>query len=110
MNKPASRFGISAVTVSVEMADKNYGSGQSDFMSVGSRLPETAEGLDMSIDDVIQDGLHKYFAAWQTLMQAAWASGRIDRDIYETETKNTLRRLKKVRALYKRVLQADSTV
>ena len=33
MSKPLSKLGVSAVTVSIEIADKSYGSGESDFMT-----------------------------------------------------------------------------
>lgn len=108
MSKPMSRFGISAITVSVELSDKNYGTGSSSFMSIGSRLPDNAQGLPLSIDEAIEDGLDKYLAAWQTLMQAALANNQIESGEYVRQTKRYLRRIETVRRLYRKVLEAKA--
>jgi len=107
-DKPLSKLGITGVTVSVEIADKNYGSGQSDFMSVSSRIPDGMPGLPMDMDTVIGDGLDKYFAAWQTLLQAALASGRIDQADYMEQTRRFLTRVEKVRVLYRKMVKAEA--
>jgi hypothetical protein len=107
-DKPLSKLGISAITVSVEIADKTYGSGESLFMSVGSRLPESTPGLPLTADEAIDDGIDKYLVAWQTLLQAALAEGRISQGDYKRQTVNTLHRVKQVRELYRRIVKAEA--
>jgi hypothetical protein len=107
LSKSISRLGIVGVTVSVEIADKTYGAGTAHFMSVSSRLPDSSEGLAMTCDEVIEDGLEKYLAAWQTLMQARLASTEITTEEYKTETRRVLSRIKKVKALYKKLVSED---
>lgn len=101
--KPLSVLGVSSVSVSVELADMNYGSGEKNFMSISSKIPDGAEGLPLDMETVMGDGLDKYFAAWQTLLQAALASGRISQTTYVKQTELYLSRIKKVRALYKKI-------
>lgn len=107
-NSSLSKLGVSAVTVSVEIADKSYGSGKSTFMSVGSRLPESDVGLPLSLDEVIDDGLEKYMAAWQTLMQASLVQGEIGSEDYKLATRKALRRIKQVRALWHKLSEAEA--
>jgi len=95
------------VTVSVEIADKTYGAGTAHFMSVSSHLPDSVEGLAMTGDEVIEDGIEKYLAAWQTLMQVRLASTQIETEEYKTETQRILRRIKKVKALYRKIIAED---
>jgi hypothetical protein len=90
------------------MADKSYGSGESLFMAVGSRLPESAAGLPLTADEAIEDGLDKYLVAWQTLMQAALAEGRISVGDYKKQTANVLHRVKQVRELYRKLVKAEA--
>ena len=104
MSEPISKLGVTGVTVSVEIADKSYGAGQTDFMAVSSKLPEGTPGLPWDMEMVIGDGLDKYLAAWQTLLQAALASGRIEQGDYEEQTRRFLARVGKVRNLYKKLV------
>ena len=108
MSKPISKLGICGVTVSVQIADTSYGAGTTHFTSVSSRLPDNAEGLHLSADEVIQDGIDKYLAAWQVVMQARLAESSISAREYKNETKRVLLRIKQVRALYKKMVQAEA--
>jgi len=102
-----SKLGITGVTVSIEMSDKTYGSGTSSFCSVSSRLSDKADPVSMSMDEVVQDGVDKYLAAWQTLMQAALTTGQIESDQFQAQTKQALRRVGKVRALYQKIVKRE---
>jgi GTP cyclohydrolase FolE2 len=108
MSKPISKLGITGVTVSVQIADTSYGAGATHFTSVSSRLPDNVEGLQMSADEVIQDGIDKYLAAWQVVMQARLAESAISVREYKNETMRVLTRIKQVRALYKKLVQAEA--
>ena len=105
MGKSMSELGITGITVSVEIADKSYGAGQTSFMAISSKLPEGTPGLPWDTDAVIGDGMDKYFAAWQTLLQAALASGQLTQAEYVEQTQRFLTRIKKVRALYKKLVE-----
>ena len=107
MSEPLSKFGVTGVTVSVEIADVSYGAGQKRFCSVSSRLPDGVEGLPMTSSEVIDDGIKKYFAAWQTLLQAALATNQIESSEFKAQPRSALRRIKKVRAIFKRIVAEE---
>ena len=61
--KPTYR--INSISVSLELADKNYGSGMAHHANVQAFVDDAS--LDQ-INDVIDAGLMLYVAAWRTLM------------------------------------------
>ncbi len=61
--KPSYR--IKSISVSLELADKNYGSGTAHYANVEAYVDDAA--LEQ-INDVIDAGLTLYVAAWRTLM------------------------------------------
>ena len=93
-------FGITGVTVSVEIGNKKYGEGQSAFMSITSRLPEGAEPLQLTNDKVMEDGMEKYFTAWETLLQGLATSGSISGFEFKESLATALVRQQKVKAVY----------
>jgi hypothetical protein len=95
---------ITGITVSVDLADKTYGSGKGSFMSASARVPEGETGIPLEDgDQVISDGLDLYLAAWQTMLQGRLAAGEITSADYRKQTATFLSRLDKVKALYQRV-------
>ena len=61
--KPSYR--IKSLSVSLELADKNYGSGMANYASIEAHVDDASLG---EINDVIDAGLMLYVAAWRTLM------------------------------------------
>ena len=61
--KPSYR--IKSISVSLELADKNYGTGMAHYANLQAYVDDA--GLDQ-VNDVIEAGLMLYIAAWRTLM------------------------------------------
>lgn len=61
--KPAYR--IKSISVSLELADKTYGTGLSNYANIQAYVDDAS--LDQ-INDVIDAGLMLYVAAWRTVM------------------------------------------
>ena len=76
---------ISGLTVSVDVGDKEYGNGQSCFMNIQGRYPDSGQPIE-EIIDVVADGLDMYFAAWRALLGGRFATGKITKE----EFKDTL--------------------
>lgn len=64
-------YRIKSLSVSLELADKNYGSGMANYASIEAHVDDAS--LDQ-INDVIDAGLVLYVAAWRTLMAGQLAT------------------------------------
>ena len=62
---------IIGVTVSVDVSDKSYGTGNSSFMNVQGRYPDPG----VPLADVLIDGLDMFLAAWKSLLAGRYATG-----------------------------------
>ena len=67
--KPSYR--IKSISVSLELADKNYGSGMANYTRIEAHVDDASLG---QINDVIDAGLMLYVAAWRTLMAGQLAT------------------------------------
>lgn len=66
---------ISGITISVDIGDKEYGKGQNAFMNLQGKYPD---GVSIEeLEDVMEDGLDMYFAAWRTLLAGRYTSGQL---------------------------------
>ncbi len=93
-NKPQ----VTGVTVSVEFGDTVYGTGSKSFTNLQAKLPEPTTDLN----DVVDQGLDLYFAAWKTLLAGRMATGVIDADTFRTQFTATSERIEKVRKFLRR--------
>lgn len=66
MSKPV----ITGITVSLDIANKEFGNGSASFMNVQGKYPDPA-----TLDDVLIDGLDMYFAAFRSLLASRYATG-----------------------------------
>jgi hypothetical protein len=91
-------FRISNVTVSIEIADKEFGNGNSGHTSISGYVDDA--GL-AQIESVIDAGLSLYIAAWETVLGGKVATKLLAMSAQELQ--NTVaavqRRAAKVRAL-----------
>ena len=87
---------ISAVTVSVDFGDKEYGNGSNSFMNISARYPEPGVQLE-DLGDVIDQGLDMYFAAWETMLSARYATGILAGNDYKTYLEEATKRIAKAR-------------
>ena len=86
---------ISGVTVSVNFGDKNYGSGSDSFMNLKADYDPGVP--PENLDDVVDQGLDLYLAAWKTLLSARYATGVIVPDDYKKLLEASIKRIALVR-------------
>lgn len=83
---------IVGITVSVNLADKTYGSGSESFMNVQGRYPDPAV-----LKDVLIDGLEMYVSAWESLLASRYATGLSTAEEFKKAVADAKVRLEKVR-------------
>jgi len=91
-------FRIKTLTVSVEIADKSFGDGNSGYSSITASVDDA--GLE-HIENVIDAGLNLFVAAWQNVIGGKVATkmlGMGAQEVQDTVTK-IRKRLVKVREL-----------
>ncbi len=98
-----SKSGVTGVTVSVEFGDTSYGAGSKCFTNLQAKFPEPNEELD----DVVDQGLDLYFAAWKTLLAGRWATGVIDTDTFRAQLDATSLRIDKARRHLRKKAKAN---
>jgi hypothetical protein len=96
MSKPA----IHGITISVEVGDKEYGNGQSAYMNLQARYPETGKPIE-ELGDTVVDGLDLYFAAWKSILAGRSATGIIKGPEFKTQLETVTTRVNKVREFLK---------
>lgn len=93
-NKPQ----VTGITVSVEFGDTVYGTGSKSFSNLQAKFPEPVDELN----DVVDEGLELYFAAWKTLLAGRMATGVIDAETFRAQFTATSERIDKVRKYMRR--------
>lgn len=88
---------ITGITVSVDIGDKEYGNGQSSFMNIQGKYPESGQPLE-DIIDVVADGLDMYFAAWRTLLAGRFATGKLSSEEFKSTLSAVTLRIDKTRS------------
>jgi hypothetical protein len=62
---PKPSYRIKSISISLELADKNFGSGMTNCANIQAYVDDASLG---EINDVINAGLMLYIAAWRTVM------------------------------------------
>lgn len=93
---------ITSVTVTCEIADKNYGSGTRGVTSIAAKESDPGIPMDRA-QEVMADGIELYLTAWQTLLQTRYAMGEMDGMEYKRQTAAFLLRIVRVQALYQKI-------
>ena len=92
---------ITAVTISVEAADKEYGKGDSRFTSLKGSYRD--EGVTLAdIDLVVLDSLDMFLAAWRSLLLAKYTQGTLPGKELTAALDRAVQRTEKARAYLKR--------
>lgn len=90
-----SQIQINGITISVDIGDKEYGKGQNAFMNIQGKYPD---GLPIEgLEDVMQDGLDMYFAAWRTILAGRYSSGQLSGTEFKEALAATTTRVEKIR-------------
>lgn len=96
-----SKLAITGVTVSFEVAEKEFGTGKRLFASATSKVPDEDAGIPIeAADEAIHDGLDLYLVASQTALQSRLASGEMSGTDYKLQTAQFLKRIGQVRTVY----------
>jgi hypothetical protein len=99
MSKPI----IIGITVSVDIADKDYGKGTDGFFSLKGQYPDPA-----SLDHVLVDGLDMYFAAWKSLMCGRYATGVVSGPEFKATVAKTEVKFNKIRTFLLKEASSDA--
>ena len=91
---------ISGITVSVDIADKEYGNGQGSFMNIQAKYPLEGAPIE-ELEEVMQDGLDLYFSAWKTLLAGRFAIGKLGGTEFKKVLTNATIRVNKIRKYLK---------
>jgi hypothetical protein len=96
---------IQGITVSIDIADKEYGNGSSGFMSIKGQYPEPGMPMEC-LEDVIDQGLDMYFAAWKTMLASRYASGAVDGETFKKHIAAGTHKLEKVKHFLRKEVAA----
>jgi hypothetical protein len=93
---------ITGVTVSVEFGfDQDFGRGTKSFANVSGKYPDHGKPLS-SVDEVIEDGIDMYFAAWKTVLASRFTTGVINREEFTRILASSTLRLDKIKRFLKK--------
>ena len=71
------RLGISSMTVSISMSDKNYGAGNEFFANLTSKT-QGEEVIPLEkIEQVVDEGLKMFLTTFQTILTSRFATGNL---------------------------------
>ena len=92
---------IRSVTVSLELADKEFGNGMSRFFNMKGAYQEGGIPLE-EVADVVDDSLTMFMAAWKSLLGSKCAQGKIDGKTMQEEVQKVIKRTAKIQAYLRR--------
>ena len=87
---------IKTVTISLEVADKEYGNGTSRFFNLKGSYQDGGVPLE-EIGTVVDDSLILFSAAWKSLLGSKFAQGMLNGETLKGELDKVIRRTEKVR-------------
>jgi hypothetical protein len=88
---------VRSVTISLELADKEFGNGMSRFFNIKGAYQEGDTPLE-EVADVVDDSLTMFMAAWKSLLGSKCAQGKIDGKTMQDEVRKVIKRTTKVQA------------
>lgn len=96
-----SDFVIQTVTISLEVADKEFGNGMSRFVNLRGKYEDGGIPLK-DIGEAVDDSLDMFLAAWKSLLAAKFAQGIINGQTLKEKIENTMKQTEKVKAYLRR--------
>jgi hypothetical protein len=96
-----SKLGITGITVSVDISDKQYGNGSQSFLNLQGRYPDPS-----TLEEAMIDGLAMYFAAWESLLASRFATGVLTAGELKKSVEDAKVRVAKVRAFLQKQMEA----
>lgn len=92
---------IQTVTISLEMADKDYGKGSGRFINLKGWYQDGGTPL-YDIDNVVDDSLDMFLSAWKSLLSSKYAQGGMTGEDYKKYCETAITRTEKVRDYLRR--------
>jgi hypothetical protein len=92
---------IQSVTISIELADKEYGNGIGRFLNLKGSYQDgvTLEG----VGSVIEDSLDMFLAAWKSLLCSKFAHGCMGGKDLKAKFEDAVAKTEKVKSYLRRV-------
>ena len=111
MGSENSQLAIMGMTLSLDVKDLSYGSGQSRFFNIKAEVPEGSEGIPPHcIDKVVDQSLDMHLAMWESVTTAKYAAGElIGKDALELITR-ARSRVKKMREVLTKLSNDDKVM
>jgi len=95
------KFGITSMTLSLEVGDKDYGKGMSHFANLTAKLPDNESIPLEQLDEVIDQGLDMYFALFKLILTDRFIAGIIKGEEYKNLLIASEARIEKIRGYLK---------
>ncbi len=93
------KFAVTGMTVSVEVADINFGAGTKYFTNISAKVPDDA-GLSLdSPEEILSSGLDLFETVYKSVTLARCASSNIDRKTMVDMLNTTHNRVAKLKTL-----------
>ncbi len=92
---------IQTVTISLEVADKEFGNGMSRFVNLKGRYQDGGIPLE-EMGVVVEDSLDMFLGAWKSLLAAKFSQGIINGQVLKDKIEGALTQTAKVKAYLRR--------
>jgi len=92
---------VNTLTISLEIADKEFGNGMSRFVNLKGRYEDGGVSIE-ELDSVIVDSLDLFCSAWKSLLGSKFAQGVLSGNEYKTKLDEIIRRTKRVKEYLKK--------
>ena len=70
------QLGVTSMTISIDVSDKEYGKGSSYFSNLTAKTPDAPIPLD-KIEQVVDEGLKMFLTVFQTILTGRFATGNL---------------------------------
>jgi hypothetical protein len=92
---------IQTVTISLEVADKEFGNGMSRFVNLKGRYQDGGIPLE-EMGTAVEDSLDMFLGAWKSLLAAKFSQGIINGQTLKEKIENAMVQTDKVKAYLRR--------
>lgn len=98
---------IQTVTVSVEVADKEYGKGDGRNMHLKGWYQDGGVSIDR-IDEVVLDSMDMFLGAWKAILCSRYAQDNMTADEFKQRFERAMLKVDKVKKFLKRQNEDDT--
>ena len=94
---------VQSVTVSVELSEKPYGTGESRFVSLRGQYPGMGVAHEDIESKIIPDSLDMFMTAWKSLLSAKFVEGDLTGDQLKESLAKAMKKTDSIKAYLKRI-------